>query len=166
MWTVAKIKKKNINLFKKDLVDKLGNNIKFYYPKVAYEKHFGLKVKKFEKFILENYIFCYHEKFKETSFLDEFRFLKGLEYFLSGHSQNQNQILKFIKYCKEFEDDNGYLTQSFFKTIIKRKAKFISGPFTDMIFEIIERQKNKLKILVGNIVTTIPNKSNYLYRPL
>ena len=26
--------------------------------------------------------------------------------------------------------------------------------------------KNKLKILVGNIVTTIPNNTNYLYRPI
>ena len=35
-----------------------------------------------------------------------------------------------------------------------------------MIFEILERQKNKLKILVSNIVTTIPNNTNYLYRPV
>ena len=35
-----------------------------------------------------------------------------------------------------------------------------------MIFEILEKQKNKLKILIGNIVTTIPNKANYLYRPI
>jgi hypothetical protein len=35
-----------------------------------------------------------------------------------------------------------------------------------MIFEIIEKQNNKLKILVGNIVATIPNNKNYLYRPI
>ena len=79
---------------------------------------------------------------------------------------NQNNIIKFIEYCKTFENEKGYLTQSFFKTIITKKAKFISGPFTNMIFEILEKQKNKLKILVGNIVTTIPNKVNYLYRPI
>jgi hypothetical protein len=50
--------------------------------------------------------------------------------------------------------------------MVMKKAKFISGPFTNMIFEIIERQKNRLKILVGNIVTTIPDKTNYLYRPI
>ena len=80
--------------------------------------------------------------------------------------QNQNQIIKFIEYCKSFEDEKGYLTQSFFTKMVIKKAKFISGPFTNMIFEIIERQKNKLKILVGNIVTTIPEKTNYLYRPI
>jgi hypothetical protein len=92
--------------------------------------------------------------------------LKGLEYFLEGHNQNQHQIIKFIEYCKSFEDEKGYLTQSFFKKMVMKKAKFISGPFTNMIFEIIERQKNRLKILVGNIVTTIPDKTNYLYRPI
>ena len=33
---------------KKDLAKKLGNDIKFYHPKVEYHKHFGTKVKKFE----------------------------------------------------------------------------------------------------------------------
>ena len=50
--------------------------------------------------------------------------------------------------------------------MITKKAKFISGPFTNLIFEILEKQRNKLKILIGNIVTTIPNKKNYLYRPV
>ena len=85
---------------------------------------------------------------------------------MEGHGQNQKNIIEFINYCKTFENEKGYLTQSFFKTIITKKAKFISGPFTNMIFEILEKQKNKLKILVGNVVTTIPNKTNYLYRPI
>ena len=93
-------------------------------------------------------------------------FLKGLEYFLKGYNLNQNEIKNFIKHCKNYENEKGYLTQSFFEKIISKKAKFISGPFTNLIFEIIEKQKNKLKILVGNLVTTIPNKKNYLYRPI
>ena len=116
MWTVAKIKIKNLNTFKKDLSEKIGNDIKFYHPKIEYYKYFGDKVKRFEKLILENYIFCYHEKFKKTSFVNEVKFLKGLEYFLKGYNQNQNNIIKFIKYCKTFENEKGYLTQSFFKT--------------------------------------------------
>ena len=166
MWIVAKIKIKNLHFFKKDLVSKMGSDVKFYYPKVEYHRYFGSRVKRFEKFVLENYIFCYHEKFKKSSFVYEVRFLKGLEYFLEGYNQNQSNIIKFIEYCRTFENEKGYLEQSFFKTIIRKKAKFISGPFTNMIFEILEKQKNKLKILVGNIVTTIPNKTNYLYRPI
>jgi len=166
MWTVAKIKGKNLSIFKKDLQAKLGKDLKFYCPKVEYYKYYGNKFKKFEKFVLENYVFCYHEKFQKTHFVNEFKFLKGLEYFLDGHILNQKNITTFINYCKNYENENGYLKQSFFETIIKKKARFISGPFTNMIFEILEKQKNKLKILVGNIVTTVPNNSNCLYRPV
>ena len=166
MWVVAKVKAKNLNIFKKNLIEKLGKYTQFYHPKIEYHRYFGDRVKRFEKFILENYIFCYHEKFKKYGTVNEIKFLKGLEYFLEGYNQNQNNIIKFIEYCKSFENEKGYLTQSFFKTIITKKAKFISGPFTNMIFEILEKQKNKLKILIGNIVTTIPNKTNYLYRPI
>ena len=166
MWVVAKVKIKNLNLFKKNLAEKIGDDVKFYHPKFEYHKYFGDKVKKFEKLVLENYIFCYHEKFKKSHHINEVKFLRGLIYFLEGHNQNQNQILKFIKHCKSFEDEKGYLTQSFFKTIITKKAKFISGPFTNLIFEILEKHKNKLKILIGNIVTTIPDKTKYLYRPI
>ena len=166
MWVVAKIKIKNLNTFKKDLAKKIGNDIKFYHPKIEYHKYFGDKVKRFEKFILENYIFCYHKRFQKSSFVNQVKFLKGLEYFLHGYNLNQNNITKFIKYCKSFENEEGYLTQSFFKTIIAQKAQFISGPFTNMFFEILEKQKNKLKILVDNIVTTIPDKKNYFYHPI
>ena len=166
MWTVAKIKIKNLNTFKKNLAEKVGDDIKFYYPKVEYHKYFGNKVKRFEKFILENYIFCFHKKFKESNSISKIKFLKGLEYFLEGYNQNQSNIIQFIEHCKTFENEKGYLTQTFFQTMITKKAKFISGPFANMIFEILKKQKNKLKILVGNIVTTIPSKANYLYRPI
>ena len=166
MWVVAKIKARNLNTFKKDLTEKIGTDIKFYNPKIEYHKYYANKVKRFERFILANYIFCYHEKFKKSNTINEVRFLKGLEYFLEGYNQNQNEIVKFINHCKSFENKNGYLTQSFFKTMIIKKAKFIAGPFTNIIFEILEKQKNKLKILIGNIVTTISDKNNYLYRPI
>ena len=165
MWVVAKIRMKDLNIFKKNLTEKIGNDIKFYQPKIEYHKNFGDKVKRFEKFILESYIFCFHDKFKKSNFINEVKFLKGLEYFLEGNNQNQNNIVKFIEHCIAFENDKGCLTQSFFATIISKKAKFMSGPFANMVFEILERRKNKLKILVGNIVTTMPNNINYLYRP-
>jgi hypothetical protein len=166
MWLVAKIKIKNLNTFKRDLIKKVGNDIEFYYPKIEYHRYCGDKVRRFEKYVLENYIFCYHEKFKKSNLVSEFKFLKGLEYFLKGSNENQTNIIQFIKYCKTFEDDKGYLTQSFFKMMITKKAKFISGPFTNMVFEILERQKNKIKILLGNVVTTISDKTDCLYRPI
>ena len=166
MWVVAKIKIKNLNTFKKNLVEKIGNDTQFYHPKIEYHKYCGDKVKRFEKFILENYIFCYHAKFNEPNFLSTISFIKGLQYFLKGHETAQTEIVKFINYCKTFENENGYLKQTFFKTIIIKKGRFISGPFSNMIFEILERQKSKLKIIMGNIVTTISDKKNYLYHPI
>ena len=166
MWIVAKIKQKELNIFKKTLTEQFDNNIKFYHPKIQYHKYFKNKFKKFDKLILGHYIFCYHIKFKEPSNINKSKFIKGLEYYVAGYRENQDEIIKFIEYCKSFENKDGYIMPAFFKTMISKKAKFISGPFTNMIFEILERQKNKLKILMGNIVTTISDKKNYLYYPI
>ena len=112
-------------------------------------------------------MFCYHEKFDKTNIsFGSLNFVKGLEYFVKGHGQNQKEIIKFINHCKSFENKEGYLSSAFFKTMITRRAKFVTGPFADMVFDIIEKQKNKLKILIGEIVTTISDKENYLYRPI
>ena len=164
MWVVAKIKRKEIEIFKKDLTKKFGQDIRFYSPKIEYHQYFRNKFKKFEKFVLENYVLCYHENFNNLTNINKLKFTKGLEYFLNGYHQNQKEIIQFVEYCKLSENNKGYLTQAFFKKIIERKAKFISGPFTNMMFEIIEKQKNKLKIIIGEIVTTISDKGNYLYR--
>ena len=166
MWVVAKIKPKEVKFFKKNMIEKLGKDIQFYCPKIEYHQHFKNKIYRLERFVLENYIFCYHANFSKSIFMNKLRFIKGLKYFLNGYCYNQNEIIKFIKYCKHSENNKGYLTQTFFKSIITKKAKFISGPFTNMFFEILEKQKNKLKIEVGNVVATISNNSNYLYRPV
>ena len=166
MWTVVKIKKKELNIFKKNLTDKIGQDIEFYYPKIEYHKNIKNKVRKFEKLILENYVFCYHKKFKDHTNITKVKFVRGLEYFIDGYEKNQSEIIKFIDHCKSFENNKGYITPAFFKTMVTKKGQFVSGPFTNMMFEILERQKNKLKILVGNIVTTISDKKNYLYRPI
>ena len=166
MWIVAKIKSKELDIFKDNLINKFDKNIEFYYPKIEYIRYFGNQTKKFEKRLLENYIFCYHEEFNKVNSTNKARFLRGLEYFLIGYSHNQNEIIGFIEYCKAFENKDGYLKPVFFKNMITKKAKFISGPFTNMVFEIIERKKNNLKILIENIVTTISDKKNYLYRPV
>ena len=44
MWTVVKIKKKELNIFKKNLTDKIGSDIEFYYPKIEYHKYIKNRV--------------------------------------------------------------------------------------------------------------------------
>ncbi len=166
MWIVAKVKRKELNIFKQKLIEELGKDTQFYYPKLQYQKFIKNKIKKFEKLILENYVFCYHKKFNSSDYINSVRFLKGLEYFLEGHIQNQNEMIKFINFCKSCENENGCLTQAFFKTMLVKNAQFITGPFANMFFQIIKKQKNKLTILIGNVVTTISNKRELLYRPV
>ena len=44
------------------------------------------------------------------------------------------------------------------------KLRFMSGPFSKMIFEIIENSNNKIKILKNNLNITISkNQDNPLY---
>ena len=166
MWIVAKVKSRELNIFKENLVKKFGIDTKFYSPKIEYHKYFKNKLKKIEKSILENYVFCYHKQFDKNENINKVKFMKGLDYFLCGYGRDQSEIIKFIKYCKDNENREGYIMPAFFKSMIIKKAKFISGPFTNMIFEVLGKEKNKLKILIGNIVTTIPDKQNYLYRPI
>ena len=166
MWVVAKIKSNEFDMFKKELEKKLQTKPLFYNPKIQIEKNQKSKIKKFSRSILENYIFCFNKSFNDTKFTQQLKFVKGLRFFLNGYNLNQKEIVDFINYCKSFENNEGFIKALFFKRIISKKAKFISGPFTNMFFDIIEKQKNKLKIIVGGIVTTVPYDKNYLYRPV
>ena len=47
-----------------------------------------------------------------------------------------------------------------------RKGIFLNGPFANMLFNVIENNQAKLKVLIGSITTTITKNSNYLYRPV
>ncbi|MDC0232276.1 hypothetical protein OAJ72_03220, partial [Pelagibacteraceae bacterium] len=76
--------------------------------------------------------------------------------------QSQNEIKKFIDKCKNSEDKNGYLSQNFFELYVNSNYKFYSGPFAETIFKIVDLQKNKINILLGDIKTTI-NKNKFLF---
>ena len=54
----------------------------------------------------------------------------------------------------------------FFEFQNMKRGMFLSGPFTNMIFSVIEKQRNKLKVLIGKATMTITKNSNYLFRPV
>ena len=110
MWIVAKVKKNNLDLFCSQLKKKLSD-IKYYFPKVNIDS--GKK-----KNILINYVFCFHPAFKVKSTVIVNKTTKGLEYFLDTKESDQDDINKFIKLCKEHEDQNGDITNSFFSKVI------------------------------------------------
>ena len=168
MWAVFKYKKNEYNILRESLKEKLGNLIKFYNPKIKYTKFNNRKNKVVENYILGGYAFCFFDNFKDKKFISKLNYTKGLEYFLEGHLQEQKQIEEFVNLCKKNEIEKGYLSQNFFSNLIleKTRFKFLNGPFSNMIFEIIEKKKNKIKILLGGIKTVVENKSSNFYTPV
>ena len=165
MWTIIKYKSQELQTAKKNLILKFEDKPIFYLPKIKYQKIINKKVKSFEKNILENYMICFHKNFSDANFITRLKNLRGISYFLSGYQNNQNDILNFVNNCKNYEDKDGFLNSKFFDEFIGNKAKFISGPFTNMIFQILKRQKNKLEILIGNKKATVSIDKN-MYCPV
>ena len=162
MWIVAKYKTKELETLKKVFFQTLGDMPEFYNPKIKYEGYVNNRLKTFKKNILDNYLICKHSKFNNSGILSLLKNSRGLIHFLSGSEFNQKELNNFVNICKSNEDSNGYLTQNFFEISKNTKAKFISGPFTQMIFDIVENKGKKLKILLNNINMTITNNSNSL----
>ena len=164
MWIVVQYKTKEFKILKESFYKILGEMPEFYVPKVKYEYFINNQLKVFEKNILSNYIFCKHSTFQNAKSVNALKNSRGLIYLLNNFQFNQNELEKFISFCKINEDKDGFLKQSFFKIAQKTKAKFISGPLTQMIFDIIEDKGKKLKISLNNLNVTISRSTkNFLY---
>ena len=166
MWVVLKYNKNEFSFLQQDLNKALGNKPEIFIPKFRYQKLVRNKLKFSEKNILDDYLICYHEKFDNLSVLTILKNLRGLKYFLPNSYSNQKEIKNFINYCEKNKDSEGYIKPSFFEFSNMKKGIFLNGPFTNMIFNVIENQKDKLKVLIGKVTTTIKKNSKYLYRPV
>ena len=165
MWAVFKIDKKRELFLSEDIKKKLGQNPIFYKPKMLLQNYKKNKLLSKEFSLLGDYVFCFHPKFNCSSSLSLLSFCRGLKYYLVGSISSQKEIVEFINKCKNAEDLNGNITTNFFKIDTKNNYKFKSGPMTDKLFKIINIQRNKLKILLGDLKTTI-NKKDYLFYPV
>ena len=149
MWAIVKFKKKELNIFIKDLQSKLIGNLNYYLPKV---KKTIKKNKCFidkTSYLLEDYIFVYHENFSNPKILSYLQNSKGLIYFLNDYIYSQKNIKEFIDYCKKNEDQNGFIKKSLIELINKKYYKFKSGPFENMIFQLLEKKEKDLRVRVG-----------------
>ena len=164
MWAIIKFDKKNFEFLKKNFKKKLGEDIKIYAPKISFQKYKKNRMIVKEFNLLGDYLFCFHDKFKNPQIINSLKFTRGIKYFLNGFINSQEEINKFIKKCKDSEDQNGHLTQDFFELYTNSNYEFTSGPFTEKIFRIIDLQKNKINILLGNIKIKI-NRKDFLFRP-
>jgi len=165
MWTIIKFNKKKLNFLKKDLTNKLGSDCRFYEPKIIFKNYKKNKFVKKEFNLLGDYLFCFNLKFKDIKTISFINYAYGLKYILQGFYQSQGEICKFIEKCRSLEDQQGYITEQFYDLKINSDYKFVSGPFSNSIFKIVELQKKKINVLIGNIKTTI-KKKEYLFQPI
>ena len=164
MWVVAKYDKKKANFFLNDLKKKLKDKVVIYNPRVKIEKFYKKKLISKELNILGDYIFCFNPKFANQKILNNLQFTKGLKYFLSGFYKSQKEIKEFIKKCKKSENENGFISADFFDIELNKKYKFNSGPLLNLIFQVVEIQKTKFKIIMGDKIATI--EKGFLFSPL
>ena len=143
---------------------KLKDKVVIYNPRVKIEKFYKKKLISKEFNILGDYIFCFNPKFANQKILDNLQFTKGLKYFLSGFYKSQKEIKNFIKKCKKSEHGNGFISADFFDIEINKKYKFNNGLLLNLIFQVLEVQKTKFKILIGDKITTI--KKGFLFSTL
>ena len=165
MWIIIKFNKKKLSSLKDDFKKKVGNNCVFYQPKIKIQRYSKNKLRELELPLLGNYIFCYHENFNNYNILSNLKFCKGLDYILNGSKQSQSEIVSFISRCKSLTDSKGFISKSLFDLKINTNYRFNTGPFVEKIFKIIDLQKNKINILMGNIKTKV-NYKDFLFSPV
>ena len=165
MWTVIKFDKKKVSLLKQDLSKYLGKDFVFYRPKIQIEKYYKNKLIKRDFEILGDYLFCHHKSFCKKNILNLLKFSRGLKYFVSGFVEFQNDLNDFIKKCKNFEDANGYVSKNLFDIKLNQNYKFNSGPFVSKLFKIVELEKSRIGIVMGNIRTNF-KKEEFLFTPV
>ena len=148
---MIKIKANSYGIIKEELKKKFNKEIQFYNPKILVQINNKKKLINKSISLLGDYIFCFHEDFKNNKIIDHLKFTKGIKYFLNGHSESQDEIQLFINKCKKLENDKGFISSSLFDLNLKSFYKSKSGLLANKIFQLIEIQKNKIKILVNGI---------------
>jgi hypothetical protein len=159
MWVVLRYEKKKLQILIQELKRKFNTNLTIYNPK------FKIKLKKKNKYIINkpsllgDYLFCYNNNFCNSEPIEALKFTKGVKNLINGYISSQNEIKEFISKCRKSENKDGYLTNKIFNLYKNSKFKFSSGSFTNFMFKIVNLQKNKMNILIGNLnVTTKKDK--------
>lgn len=163
MWIVIKIKKHSeINFIKSSLTQLLGNHSTYCIPKIKSNKQTNSKSVSKDLYILGKYILIYNKKFSENNVLSKLNFIRGVDCLILGFKACQKNINEFVKKCEKNKDKLGYLSSDFFSLSEGKNIKFNKGPFINFVSEVIEVQRNKLKLLVGNISIYLDKKENCL----
>ena len=159
MWIVVKYEKKKIGILIKELKKNFSNDLEIYNPKFRTKFKMKNKIIINELSLLGDYLFCYHKNFNNANTLNLLKFTRGIKDLINGYKSSQNDIKDFINRCRKSENTEGYLTNNFYNLYENSKFRFHSGIFSNFIFKIINLQKNKMNILLGNLrITTKKEK--------
>jgi len=146
MWIIAKYKSAEYNIFQ-DYLQKSLTGVVFYRP--CYIKNNK------QLSILGTYCFIKHETFSQTKILQNLRFAKGLNYFLSGCHFYQKQIVDFINYLKSNEQQDQIIDPSLFYQYLNTKGVFLSGPLKDLFFNVLQNNKKSLTVSIEGYLAPI-----------
>ena len=158
MWIVAKINNKKYSMLKMDFLKK-NSNIKFYKPVIAKEFFFKNKIFKKPVELFGDYIFCYDKSFEDPKKLQELKFSRGLKYFLTDYIFAQKQITKIIETCRKNETVKGFIDAKFITNLKENNLKFLTGPFRNIICEILNVSKRKVEFNFGNFRAVTKNNN-------
>ena len=75
-------------------------------------------------------------------------------------TEDAKSIHRFAKWRERTQ--NGFIKQTFFNFVSVEKIRFLSGPFTNVIFKILKRQKENMKVSDGNVNITFSTE-RYLF---
>ncbi len=162
MWTIIRYKKNKYASLIIDLKKKFGPDPILYQLKIMIKNK---NEKSKELNLLGDYLFFFNEKFKDQRHISSLKYCRGLKSIIEGYNNSQMEIQNFINKCKLNENENGYLSKNIFEIFVNKEYKFFNGPFSNYIFKIINLQKDKLKIQIGNWQAEIDNRS-LLYHPI
>ena len=151
MWIIIKFKPNQFHALEKEFKKKLEIEPKFFFPKLNLQRIKKNKLISYASPLLGDYIFCFHPKFNNENILRYVNHFRGVKFLLNGFKNYQKDILNFIDRCKKCEDENGYIKQTFFNFVAVEKIKFLSGPFTNIIFKVLKRQKDSMQVFDGNV---------------
>jgi hypothetical protein len=165
MWSVIKIDKKKFNLFKIEMIKKLGSECRFYAPKIKIVSVRNNRNIEKDFFLLGDYIFCHHEKFNQQNAINQLKSIVGLKYFINNFFFAQNEIKCFVEKCKRMESQDGFIKETLFNIYINKNYKFISGALSGNFFKILELNKTNISILIGSIKAKLDRKKSYLFNP-
>ena len=165
MWIILKYKKNELNILLKCIKQKLDDDVKFYQPKVKNSHFKNNKIINKSKPLLNDYIFCFSSSFIISKNLNKIINSKGLKLLIGDSYKSQKEIIKFIDLCKKIEDEEGYVRQNMIFDVVQNEYyKFTSGPFANLIFKLLQKNKKDFKVLIGKVKTTIEIKNNHNFQ--